>query len=243
MAVRVTAPFIFPLKFSSTSTKMAALNPKSTGVSFAAATDRKLPVLLFDIMDTIVTDPFYHHVAPFFGMSFEELLQSKHPTAWIEFEEGKIDETELSQKFFKDGRPFDLEGLKDCMKRRYSYIDGIEELLNDLKQNEYEMHAFTNYPIWYQMIEEKLKISAYLSWTFCSCISGKRKPEPAFYQEVLRHLKVDPKNCFFVDDRLKNVEAANELGIVGIHFKNADSLRRDLLQMGITISKDEHQKV
>lgn len=28
-------------------------------------------------------------------MSFEELIESKHPTAWIEFEEGRVDEVQL----------------------------------------------------------------------------------------------------------------------------------------------------
>ncbi|XP_008791732.1 flavin mononucleotide hydrolase 1, chloroplatic isoform X2 [Phoenix dactylifera] len=134
----------------------------------------KLPVLLFDVMDTIVRDPFYHDIPDFFQMSMKELLENKHPTAWAEFEKGLIDENELAKKFFKDGRPFDLEGLKQCMLRGYSYVDGIEELLHSLKRNNYELHAFTNYPIWYKMIEEKLQLSKYLSWTFCSCIIGTK---------------------------------------------------------------------
>lgn len=201
--------------------------------------NRKLPILLFDIMDTIVRDPFYHDVAPFFGMSFEELIESKHPTAWIEFEEGRVDEMELAGKFFKDKRSFDLEGLKNCMRRGYSYIDGIEELLCNLKENNYEMHAFTNYPVWYRLIEEKLNISTYLSWTFCSCMIGKRKPDPDFYLEVIRHLKVDPTSCIFIDDRLRNVKAAIEIGINGLQFKNANLLRQDLSKMGIDISTDD----
>lgn len=201
--------------------------------------NRKLPILLFDIMDTVVRDPFYHDVAPFFGMSFKELIESKHPTAWIEFEEGRVDEMELAGKFFKDKRSFDLEGLKNCMRRGYSYIDGIEELLCNLKENNYEMHAFTNYPIWYRLIEEKLNISTYLSWTFCSCVIGKRKPDPDFYLEVIRHLRVDPTSCIFIDDRLRNVEAAIEIGINGLQFKNANLLRQDLSKMGIDISTDD----
>jgi len=43
---------------------------------------------------------------------------------------------------------FIFVGLKTCMKEGYSFIDGMEELLQDLKQNNYEMHAFTNYPSW-----------------------------------------------------------------------------------------------
>jgi hypothetical protein len=31
-----------------------------------ASRPRKMPVLLFDIMDTIILDPFYHHIPAFF---------------------------------------------------------------------------------------------------------------------------------------------------------------------------------
>ncbi|XP_027927038.1 flavin mononucleotide hydrolase 1, chloroplatic [Vigna unguiculata] len=201
--------------------------------------ERKLPVLLFDIMDTLVRDPFYQDVPAFFGMSLKELIDIKHPTAWIEFEKGLIDEMELARKFFKDGRDFDLEGLKTCMRSGYSYIEGIEPLLLSLKKNNYEMHAFTNYPIWYQLIEDKLELSKYLSWTFCSCTFGKRKPDTEFYNEVVRHLNVDPTNCIFVDDRQTNVEAATEVGIRGLHFKNVNLLCEKLSLMGIDISTDE----
>jgi hypothetical protein len=40
------------------------------------------------------------------------------------------------------------KGLKECMVRAYSYIEGIEEVLHRLKLNNYEIHAFTNYPVW-----------------------------------------------------------------------------------------------
>ncbi|KAJ0013904.1 hypothetical protein Pint_21325 [Pistacia integerrima] len=43
-------------------------------------------------------------------MPMKELIECKHPTAWIEFKKGLIDEMELARKFFKDGRPFNLEG-------------------------------------------------------------------------------------------------------------------------------------
>ncbi|CAI8613237.1 unnamed protein product [Vicia faba] len=203
--------------------------------SFPKNTNRKLPILLFDIMDTIVRDPFYKDIPSFFGMSFNELIDSKHPTAWFQFEKGLIDEMELARIFFKDGRDLDLEGLKTCLRNGYSYIEGIEQLLLALKENNFEMHAFTNYPIWYQLVEDKLKLSKYLSWTFCSCAHGKRKPDTGFYIDALKHLKVDPAYCIFIDDRPKNVEVATEVGIKGVHFKNVDLLCEELSLMGIDI--------
>ncbi|MCL7024667.1 hypothetical protein MKW94_020340, partial [Papaver nudicaule] len=150
---------------------------------------------------------------------------------------------ELAKVFFKDGRSFDLNGLKSCMKNGFSYLDGVEALLSSLKQNNYEIHAFTNYPVWYNMIEDKLKLSNYLSWTFCSCAIGKRKPEADSYLEVLRQLEVEPDNCIFIDDRMVNVEAAKNVGIVGIQFKGAVSLQEELSRLGVKTvasSNDEH---
>ncbi|KAL9268693.1 Flavin mononucleotide hydrolase 1, chloroplatic-like protein [Drosera capensis] len=225
-------PFITMKPQSIASSAVAAA---CAGVGVEGA-KRRLPVLLFDVMGTIVRDPFYEEIPAFFGMSLKELIECKHPTAWVEFEKGLIDEVELAKKFFKDGRQFDLEGLKLCMKNGYFYIDGVEGLLKALKQSNYEMHAFTNYPVWYQLIEDKLKLSAYLSWTFCSCLSGKRKPDPDFYVEVLHHLDVEPASCIFIDDRLENVEAARNAGIAGIHFTKAKSLRENLCQLGVDSS-------
>lgn len=194
---------------------------------------RKLPIFLFDVMGTIVRDPFYEDMPRFFGLSMKELMEVKHPTAWIEFEKGVITEEELAIKFFSDARAFDFDGLKQCMSDGYAYLDGIEDILQRLKLNGYEMHAFTNYPCWYLMIEKKLKLSTYLSWTFSSCETGKRKPEIEAYLEVSKHLGVPPSSCLFIDDRLANVEAASKLGMAGILFKNAYKLEQDLISLGI----------
>lgn len=34
---------------------------------------QRRPIILMDVMDTIVTDPFYSHMASYFGISFEEV--------------------------------------------------------------------------------------------------------------------------------------------------------------------------
>lgn len=78
MALCLRLPTIcFPQRLSPNSTPRMSLNPSDTSrVSFPdfsfttkksdQLTDRKLPILLFDIMDTIVRDPFYHDVPAFF---------------------------------------------------------------------------------------------------------------------------------------------------------------------------------
>ena len=67
--------------------------------------------------DTVVQDPFFEHMPRFFDLSFHELLATKHPTAWIEFEKGQITEQQLFDKFFQDGRGFDGPALVQHMVR------------------------------------------------------------------------------------------------------------------------------
>lgn len=64
-----------------------------------------------------MVDPFFKRMPAYFGMTFDQLLKEKHPTAWVEFEHGEITQDELFAKFFKDGRSFDGEGLVQLMVR------------------------------------------------------------------------------------------------------------------------------
>jgi epoxide hydrolase-like predicted phosphatase len=49
---------------------------------------------------------------------------------------------------------------------------------------------------------------------------GVMKPNPTAYLAVLEQLQRKPLETIFVDDRLENVEAANALGIYGIHYRS-----------------------
>ncbi|MFF3438357.1 HAD-IA family hydrolase [Streptosporangium sp. NPDC002721] len=48
---------------------------------------------------------------------------------------------------------------------------------------------------------------------FYSCRLGLSKPDPAIFEEVLRHLGAVPGDVTFLDDRAVNVDAAAALGI------------------------------
>lgn len=193
----------------------------------------RAPILLLDVMDTLVRDPFREEMPAFFGISFEEMLADKHPTAWVEFEHGEMSEAEFLARFFADERPYDHGGFRDHVRASYRWIEGVEPLLADLHERGVEMHALSNYPCWYEMIEERLQLSRYLSWTFVSCETGVRKPHPDAYRNAARTLDVAPDRCLFVDDRQTNVDAAVEIGMDAVRFEDARQLRRELERRGV----------
>ncbi|MCL7024670.1 hypothetical protein MKW94_020343, partial [Papaver nudicaule] len=57
----------FPKMDSHSNLSIASSSPSfSSSVDGKKNPDRKLPILLFDVMDTIVRDPFYHDIPAFF---------------------------------------------------------------------------------------------------------------------------------------------------------------------------------
>lgn len=52
---------------------------------------------------------------------------------------------------------------------RFEFFPGMQSLLQQLNESGHEMHAVSNYPIWFRWIEDKLQLSQYMPWTFVSC--------------------------------------------------------------------------
>ena len=190
------------------------------------------PVLLLDVMDTLVWDPF-RTLPDLLGTSMAELLARKDPDAWPAFERGELDEDGYGRRFFRDGAPLDVAALREHMRRGYRWLDGIPPLLERLAARGVEMHALSNYPSWYLLIEEALGVSRWVSWTFVSCRTRVRKPAAEAYLGAARALGRAPGACLFVDDRPKNCAAAEALGMPAVRFTTAAALEADLVARGL----------
>lgn len=191
------------------------------------------PLLLWDVMSTLVRDP-YADLPAHFGMSASELGAAQDPTAWIEFERGHIDEHSYTRRFFADGRPVELEALKARLRAGYRYMEGVPELLRELKARGHRQLVLSNYPRWYSLIEERLGLSRFVEWGFVSCHSGHRKPEEAAYAHACAALQVAPGDCLFIDDRPDNVDAARAFGMQAIlREPSIEALRAALAARGL----------
>ncbi len=191
------------------------------------------PTLLFDVLSTLVYDPFRIEVPRALGMPFEELLAAKHPTAWIEFELGDLTEEEFLPRFFADGRAYDHAALVRSFDESFRLLDGIEPLLADLARAGHRPQLLSNYPVWWKRIEARTRLSRFADWSFVSCDTRLRKPDPEAWLHAIRTLDVSPSDCVFVDDVEKNVAAAARLGIRSIRFAGADALRAELVRRRI----------
>ena len=64
-----------------------------------------------------------------------------------------------------------------------------------------------------------------LTW---SCELGIAKPDPAIYQLTCDKLGVLPGEALFLDDKIENIRAAEQLGLQAIQFRSVDQLRSEL---------------
>ena len=205
-------------------------------------------VLFFDVMDTIVRDPFFRGMHRHFGFdSFDDFIAAKHPHTWVEWECGTVDEAQLTQRFFRQASElpprlaplcrFDSDAFRQYLLQQYAFVDaGMEALLAELhRQSHLELHLFSNYPPYYRLIEQRLQLSRYLRWTAISCETGLRKPALEAYRDAARRAHCPLDSCVLIDDRQRNVDAALQAGFRdAIRFGGGSGdLRRALREHGL----------
>jgi HAD superfamily hydrolase (TIGR01509 family) len=61
---------------------------------------------------------------------------------------------------------------------------------------------------------------------------GAAKPDPRIYARLFKQVGREPQELVFVDDSLRNIEAARALGMAGIHFRPGVDLESELKTHG-----------
>ncbi|MEW5955251.1 MAG: HAD-IA family hydrolase [Candidatus Micrarchaeota archaeon] len=63
---------------------------------------------------------------------------------------------------------------------------------------------------------------------------GIKKPETKIYEHLIERAGVPPSRIIFVDDDIKNVEAARKTGMHAVHFTSAEQLSAVLRELGVS---------
>lgn len=110
--------------------------------------------------------------------------------------------------------------------------DGMTELLKRLQQR-YPLYLLSNLNAFDWRDVSRLDLIQYFEDLFLSFELGLKKPNPAFFQEVINLTGIDAHNFLFIDDQMKNVTAASQLGMQSIQFKDSQTLHHQLHRLGI----------
>ena len=191
--------------------------------------------ILFDLMGTVIYDPYLEALQAATGMSLATTFRARDPNCWPEFELGAIDEAEFVRRFFPDpepGQEFDITAFNRVRREGYAFLPGMEEVLTAL-QGVTNRYVASNYPVWIEELRAAFALERYFEGFYASCYLGFRKPDPAFFTALLDDLHLPAGRCLFIDDRRTNCDAAAEVGLTVHHFEDAERLKRDLAALGV----------
>lgn len=192
-----------------------------------------LRVVLFDVMDTVLIDPFREALRACSPLSPEELFARRDPDLWPAFERGELDEAGYWAGWDAAGLTYDREAFHEARRTGTRWVEGMPELLDDLA-GVVERVAASNYPVWIEELEEA-HLGDRFERVLASYHLGVRKPDPAFFERLLHRIGARADESAFVDDREVNVAAAREVGIASHRFVDAAALRAWLVEQGVNL--------
>jgi 2-haloacid dehalogenase len=109
------------------------------------------------------------------------------------------------------------------------------EIFRELKsRGQLKLYALTNWSA--ETFPVALEMYEFLHWFDGRLVSGAermRKPSPEIYRLLIDRFGIDPKKAIYVDDNVRNVLPARELGFIGIHFRTPELFREELVGLGV----------
>ena len=112
-------------------------------------------------------------------------------------------------------------------------IPGIYDVMKDLKDRGYQLYCLTNWS--HETFPIVKEVHARLFELFDGIVvSGEEKmvkPNPEIYNLLLGRYNLNASESVFIDDRQRNVDGANQVGIQGILFTGSNNLKEQLAQL------------
>ena len=109
------------------------------------------------------------------------------------------------------------------------------EIFRQLKaQGRLKLYALTNWSA--ETFPVALELYDFLHWFDGRLVSGEekvRKPFPEIYKLLIERFGIDPHRAIYVDDNVRNVLPARNLGFIGIHFRTPALFKEELQKLGV----------
>jgi 2-haloacid dehalogenase len=113
-------------------------------------------------------------------------------------------------------------------------IQETVDVFRELKdQNKYQLLALTNWSA--ETFPVALERFDFLHWFDGRVVSGEektRKPYIEIYQTLINRYNVNPTLALYIDDNIRNLHPATELGMHTIHFQQPVQFRKALVTLG-----------
>ncbi|MGE5462808.1 MAG: HAD-IA family hydrolase, partial [Syntrophothermus sp.] len=111
---------------------------------------------------------------------------------------------------------------------------GTVELMKQLKKAGYPVYGLSNWSAeTFPLVREKYEFFDLLDDIILSGEVGAIKPDREFFEIALQRIGRPARECLFIDDALANIEQAQKMGFVTVHFISPDQLAEELHRLQI----------
>lgn len=191
-------------------------------------------VVAFDLMDTLVRDPFREALTAATGRSLRELFTLRDAAVYPAFERGEIDESAYWASYPAAGIEVDPDRFHAVRRDGTRWLPGMRELVLEVRAAGLGVVVASNYPHWLAEHADGL-LAGLVDDVVGSYQLGARKPDEAFYTGLLARLDAVAHDVVFVDDRDVNLEGAEAVGLAPVPGGDADEVRTHLRDLGVPI--------
>lgn len=113
----------------------------------------------------------------------------------------------------------DILSLEEGYLKLHRLSNGLFEFLSEIKKRNIPIVCLTNdVKEWSLSLRNIFRLEKFIDDWFVSGEIGSRKPDNKIYTFLVKKMDVKPEECLFIDDRIKNINAAKELGFNTIHY-------------------------
>lgn len=110
----------------------------------------------------------------------------------------------------------------------YGMYDEVIEVL-EMLHGKYKLGIISNASPSLMWSLEAFKLKKYFDAILLSAVEGSSKPRKDIYIKALERIGSKSEECIFIDNKPKNIEAANKLGISGVLLDRHTSNIKDVL--------------
>lgn len=118
-------------------------------------------------------------------------------------------------------------------------LDGPKQEVVDIltqlnEENNYRLLALTNWSAeTFPFAQERFHFLQIFEGILVSGEEGLKKPAKEIYHLLFERYSLKPEKCIFIDDSKRNIDGAEQCGMIGIHFQSAELLAERLKELEV----------
>ena len=188
-------------------------------------------LVIFDLMETLLTDPYREAHEAAVGMSFEEFERLRPPGVYYSLERGEIKEAAYWDSLRQAGIACDPDLFHKVRRSGYRWLDGMRKIVAECARARRTVIG-SNYPDWIDNLARTYLADMRID-VFASCHFGVRKPAAGFFEAICDRCSVTPEELVLIDDKKENTDSVIRMGGQGVRFISAKDACRQLQNIGI----------